>query len=308
MAESYYPYYPDQAAPPAPKGLGIAAMVLGIISVVLAFIPVIGLMSFLLGPLAVVLGIVAIVKHRGEGQGIAGVITGAIGTLFAIAGVLIVGAFISSTDDEVDRLEDEASSVDPQDEEEVAELEEDVQDQQEEIAEEREEPEDDGVDEDEAVDEADGVDEDEAVEEDEGTRENPLPLGETVSDDEWEVTLHSVAEDVDDQIAEENQFNDPAPAGLTYVLVNMSATYLGEDSDSPMMAVELAYVSSTGETTASYDHTVVTPDSFDDFAELYTGGTETGNVALAVPPDDDGTLRVRLGFLETQDFFFEASE
>jgi hypothetical protein len=296
MAESYYPYYPEQAAPPAPKGLGIAAMVLGIISVVLAFIPLIGLVSFLLGPLAVVLGIVAIVKHRGEGQGIAGVITGAIGTLFAIAGLLIAGAFFSATDDEVDRLEDEASSVDPQDEEEVAELEEDVQDQQEEIAQEREEPED------------DGIDEDEAVDEDEGTRENPLPLGETVSDDEWDVTLHSVAEDVDDQIAEENQFNDPAPHGLTYVLVNMSATYLGEDSDSPMMAVELAYVSSTGETSASYDHTVVTPDSFDDFAELYTGGTETGNVALAVPPDDEGTLRVRLGFLETQDFFFEASE
>ncbi|RJN31159.1 DUF4190 domain-containing protein [Nesterenkonia natronophila] len=296
MAESYYPYYPEQAAPPAPKGIGIAAMVLGIISVVLAFIPVLGLVSFLLGPLAVILGIVAIVKHRGEGQGIAGVITGAIGTIFAIAGLLIAGAFLSSMDDEVDRLEDEAGSVDPDHDEEVAELEEEVQEQQEEIAEEREEPED------------DGVDEDSAPDADEGTRENPLPLGQTVSDDEWEVTLHSVAEDVDDQIAEENQFNDPAPDGLTYVLVNMSATYLGEGSDSPMMAVELAYVSSTGETTGSYDHTVVTPDSFDDFAELYTGGTETGNVALAVPPGDDGTLRVRLGFLDTQDFFFEASE
>ncbi|TLP79421.1 DUF4190 domain-containing protein [Nesterenkonia sphaerica] len=290
MTASYNPYYPDQQAPPAPKGVGIAAMVLGIVSVVLAFIPLIGLLSFLLGPLAVVLGIVAIAKHRGEGQGIAGVVTGAIGTIFAIAGLLITGAFFTSAEDELLRLEEEARSVDPEDEEEVAELEQEVQDQQEEVADERETPEQTG--------DAAG----------QGTREDPLPLGETVADDEWEVTVHSVERDADDAIAAENPYNDPAPDGMTYILVNISATYLGEGSDSPMMGVELAYVSSTGETSASYDYIVVTPDSFDDFAELYTGGTETGNVALAVPPDDDGTLRVRLGFLDTTDYFFAASD
>lgn len=291
MTEPYYIYPTPETAPPSSKGLGIAAMVLGIVSIVLAFVPFIGLISLLLGTLAIVLGIVSIVKHRGEGQGIAGVITGALGTIIAIAGLIIAGLFFVPAENESEGPEEEAQSVDSDNEEDIAEREDDLQDQQEDIADEREEPEDEG---------ADG---------DEGTRENPLALGETVTADEWEVTINSVTPNADDEIAAENEFNDPAPEGMSYTLVDMSARYLGNDSDSPMMGVELAYVSGTGETTASYDHSVVTPDAFDDFAELYNGGTESGNVALAVPTDDDeGTLRVRLGFLDSHDFFFDASE
>ncbi|NDK30631.1 DUF4190 domain-containing protein [Nesterenkonia haasae] len=290
MTEPYYTYPTPEQAPPARKGLGISAMVLGIVSIVLAFIPFIGLVSFLLGPLAVILGIVAIVKHRGEGQGIAGVITGAIGTIIAIVGILLTSMVFDAVEEESERLNDDVADADPDDDEEVAEVEEEVQDQQEEIAEEREEAEETGT---------DG---------DQGTRENPLAPGETVSNEEWEVTIHGVTPNADDEIAAENPYNDPAPEGMSYMMVDMSATYLGEDSDTPMMGVELSYVTTTGETIASYDYSAVTPDAFESFAELYTGGTETGNVALVVPTDDDGTLRVRLGFLDTQDFFFETSE
>ncbi|MCH8565435.1 hypothetical protein LTH96_06835 [Nesterenkonia sp. LB17] len=281
--------YPAAQAPPESKGIGIAAMVLGIIAIVFAFIPVIGLITFILGPLAVILGVVAIVKRRGRGQGIAGAITGAIGTVIAIIGLVFAGAFLSAFDDEMQQMEEESQDVDPDDDEEVAELEEDIQGEQEDLAEEREEP------------EAAGTDGDE------GTRDNPLPLGESVSHEDWEVTINSVSPNADDAIAAENEFNDPAPEGQSYMLVNMTATYLGDDSDSPMMAAELAYVTGTGETISDYDFAVVAPDAFDSLVELYNGGSETGNVALAVPNDDDGTLRVRVGFFDTQDFFFETS-
>ncbi|MBO0596138.1 hypothetical protein I2485_11465 [Nesterenkonia sp. E16_7] len=282
-------HHPMMTAAPPRKGIGIAAMVLGIVAIVFAFIPVIGLANFILAPLAVILGIVAFVKRRGRGQGITGVITGAIALLITIIGVAIAGAIFSSVDDDMRELEEEAQSVDPADDEEVAELEEDIQDEQEDIAEDREEP------------EAAGTGGDE------GSRENPLPIGEPVSHDDWEVTINSVTPNADDAIAAENQFNDPAPEGQSYMLVNMTATYLGDESDSPMMATEVAYVSSTGETSSDYELSAVAPDSFDSIAELYNGGSETGNISLAVPNDDDGTLRVRIGFFDTQDFFFEAS-
>ena len=135
MKEPYYTYPTTETPePPARKGLGIAAI-----------IPVLGMITFLIGPLAVILGIVAIVKHRGEGQGIAGVVTGAIGTVITIIGLLIVGILFGSTEDEVQQLREEVESADPEDEEEAAELEEDVQEQEEEVAEEREEPEESGV-------------------------------------------------------------------------------------------------------------------------------------------------------------------
>lgn len=118
-----------------------------------------------------ILGIVAIVEHRGEGEGIAGVVTGAIGTIITIVGVLLAT--------------------------------------------------------------------------------------------EWEVTILGVTTDADDEIADENPYNDPAAEGMGYMMMDLGATYLGDDSDSPMTGVELAYVTSTGETIASYDYSAVTPDAFE---------------------------------------------
>ncbi len=46
---------------------------------------------------------------------------------------------------------------------------------------------------------------------DAGTRENPLSLGETVSGNDWELTVNDVTFNADDQVAAENEFNDPAP-------------------------------------------------------------------------------------------------
>jgi hypothetical protein len=70
-------------------------MVLGSIAVILALIPMIGVVSFLLGLAAIGLGIYAVVKHKGKGQGIAGIITGAVGVMVALVVTLTTGAIVS---------------------------------------------------------------------------------------------------------------------------------------------------------------------------------------------------------------------
>lgn len=279
-----YPYYPPQQHHVTPsKGLGIAAMVVGIVALVLAFIPVIGFISFVLGPIAVILGIIGLVKKNGKGQSIAGIVTGALGFFVVLVGTLLFGAFIDAFDEEMqsaesDEVEAEVAEEQAEDQSDAAELQE----------EEGEEP------------------EPAAPAGDEGSRENPLPIGETVSNEDWELTVNSVTMDADDQIASENEFSDPAPEGSSYALINITATYSGDESEMPMLGTEIAYVTGSGETSNAFDQLAIAPDEFDAAAELYAGGTEEGNVVLAIPDaDEEGALRVRLGFIASEDYFFQ---
>lgn len=82
-------------------------MVVGIVAVVLAIIPVIGTVSFLLGAIAIVLGVVAIWKKLGKGQGIAGVITGAVSVVVALVVMVIVNAAVSVVDQGLQGLKDD---------------------------------------------------------------------------------------------------------------------------------------------------------------------------------------------------------
>ncbi|MGQ7786069.1 hypothetical protein [Nesterenkonia sp. K-15-9-6] len=108
-----YGYAPGQPtwggyvpAPTPPTGLGVTSMVFGIIALLLSVLPLIGLLSLLLGPLAVILGIIAIMRRNGRGFGIAGLITGALGTAISLAVHIISGIFITAIFEEVDLLQE----------------------------------------------------------------------------------------------------------------------------------------------------------------------------------------------------------
>lgn len=139
---------------------------------------------------------------------------------------------------------------------------------------------------------------------DAGTRENALSLGETVSGNDWELTVNDVTFNADDQVAAENQFNDPAPEGASYVLIHVEASYTGADSEMPMIGTEVAWVTESGETIQAFDSMAIAPEEFDSATELYDGGTEAGNIAIAVPDDDEGLVRVRLGLFDQEEAFF----
>lgn len=87
----YAPVEPPQQ-PSGSPGFGIASLILGILSIPCCCVWYI---SGLFSILAIVFGIIAIKKKAGKGMGIAGIITGAIGLIFAIILMIFAVGLIS---------------------------------------------------------------------------------------------------------------------------------------------------------------------------------------------------------------------
>lgn len=133
-----------------------------------------------------------------------------------------------------------------------------------------------------------------------GTRENPYPIGSVIESDDWRVVINSVTLAATDAIMADNQFNEAPAEGSEYILVNYSATYIGDDPDGQMSAfVSVEYVTADGTTVNALDSFVLAPDPIDSTSTLYTDATATGNTAMAVPTASagQGVLAVRPGML-----------
>ncbi|HIW91543.1 MAG TPA: hypothetical protein H9870_07780 [Candidatus Corynebacterium avicola] len=137
---------------------------------------------------------------------------------------------------------------------------------------------------------------------DAGTRSNPHPLGSTVASDGWSVTINSVDLDANEAITAENMFNEPAPEGMTYIMVNATITYTGDSDEGEMPWTTIEYVTVDGNTISQSG---VTPDPLDTVSDLYPGGSTTGNVSLVVPSDtaSEGVLAVAPGMLSDNAYF-----
>ncbi|MGO1948667.1 MAG: hypothetical protein ACTH1D_03485 [Mycobacteriaceae bacterium] len=140
----------------------------------------------------------------------------------------------------------------------------------------------------------------------EGSRSDPFPLGSTVSDDDWSVTINSVDLDAADAVAGANQFNQPAPEGMTYILVNATVAYIGDSDDGEMTWATIEYVTADGNSISSSDGDTlaVAPDSLDTLSDVYQGGETSGNVVLTVPADSaaEGVLAVSPGMMSDNAF------
>lgn len=133
-----------------------------------------------------------------------------------------------------------------------------------------------------------------------GTRDNPYPLGSTVANTEWEITINSVTFNADKRVMAEDEFNDAAPDGSEYILINVTEKYIGEDPEGSSTGfVFVNYVTPDGVTVDGTDTFAVAPDALDSMTTLYTGGSTEGNIALAVPSKnaDAGVLAVQPGML-----------
>jgi hypothetical protein len=140
-----------------------------------------------------------------------------------------------------------------------------------------------------------------------GSRENPFAIGDVVTITEggnpaWDVTIGVPTRDATGLLLEENQFNDVPPAGSEWVLVAVTVTRLSEEPSTPWLEFQFAFVSDSGVT---YEETSgVIPYGFRDIADLYEGGSASGNVGFIVPSSElsGGTWRVTVGY--DYDFFF----
>ena len=117
-----------------------------------------------------------------------------------------------------------------------------------------------------------------------GTRANPYPIGSVIESDDWRVVINSVTLAATDVIMADNEFNEAPAEGSEYIMVNYSATYLGDDPDGQMPAfVTIEYVTADGTTVNTFDSFVLPPEPIDTTSTLYTDGTATGNTVMEVP-------------------------
>ncbi|WP_022871412.1 DUF308 domain-containing protein [Yaniella halotolerans] len=249
-------YTPSQQQTPPPKKksrnvVGLIALITAIVGTIFAVIPGALILGWILLPVAFILSIVSLfLKHQKRGQGIAALIISIVGT---IIGAIVFFAVVATAVDESFNEDVEIQSP-----VEGGEVEESV------------------VDEDAAADDGE-----------EGTRGNPLDLGTTITESDWEVTVNSVDLNATDAVLAENPLNDDPAEGHGYILANVTATYIGDDASGDTLGgVRVEFVSSAGNSFDSTANMVIAPDYFNRSETLYEGASTTGNFAFEVPMDD----------------------
>jgi len=256
---------PYAAAPPAPaKGgaLTLWALIVAIVAIVAAIIPGLSFVAWLPAVAATILGIIGLVsKAASRGKAITAVILGPIALLVAI--IVSVGTFAAGVSDALPSVSSGSETT---------------------------------------VDEP-AEEEPEAT--DVGTRENPAPAGSTVvisdnSGETYEISFGKANLDATKAIAAENMFNDKADKGFRYILVPVTFTYVGTETGTPWIDVQLEFVSAAGTTHDSTSTFAVAPKPITDINELYPEASATGNLVLMVPEADieKGTLAVSTIFSE----------
>lgn len=269
------PPYGAPTQPVAPKQnnlVGLIGLIVAAVGFVCAVIPGLLGIGWLLLPIGFILGIVGVcLRGRKKGLSIAAIIVAVVGT---IAGFI---AFTTYALTAVGDALDEASGGD------TAVVADEVEGEQGAEAEEV------------AADSAASA---------EGTREHPLPIGSTITNDDWEVTVNSVTLGATDAVLAANTFNSAPEEGYEYALINVTAKNL---SDEPSMAamVQVEYVTADGVTIDGLGDVAVAPDALDSLTELYKDATVTGNIAIAVPSATaaQGTIAVTPGMFAEPVFF-----
>ncbi|WP_300268150.1 hypothetical protein [Microbacterium sp.] len=260
---------PAEATAPAAKKtnvLALIALIVAAVGFIFACVPGAAIIGWILLPIAFIISIVSLfLKGGGKWMGIVGLALSIVGT---IVGFVVFFAVVANAADEAfdEAFGDTDTTVSqPADEEAEAAVE--------------DEPTDASLD---------------------GTRENPYPLSSQISTDDWTVVINSHTADGAAAVAEGNQFNDEAPAGSHYEIVNYTVTYTGDDSGLAA-EVSVALVTSAGNVVNSYDSLVVLADSFG-LDELYDGASATGSVAFVVPDGETALIRVAPGILADEVF------
>jgi hypothetical protein len=128
------------------------------------------------------------------------------------------------------------------------------------------------------------------------SRDEPAPLGTAIEVGGWSIVVDQAVPDGTPDVMAESEFNDPPADGEQFFLVHITATYVGngeDDSISLFFSVDLGAV---GATNVAYDPFedncgyATIPDPLDQNAEVFVGGSISGNVCWNVAADDAGSL------------------
>lgn len=265
---STYAERPPSGAPKQRNIIGLIALIVAIVGFIFACIPGALIVGWVLLPVAFILSIVSFFQRgKGKGFGIAALIVSVVGT---IVGAIVFFAVVASS---FEQAFSEGSTV-------VT------------------EPSANATDESAAPVEEAAAEPEAATEE--GTRENPLPVGSTISNDDWTVTVNAYNAAGNDIVAGANQFNEPPASGSHYEIVNYTVTYTGDESDYAMM-VGVDLVTASGNVIDTTESFVALEDSIG-MDELFNGASTTGSTAFLVPDGESILVRVRPGMFGDEVF------
>jgi len=138
-----------------------------------------------------------------------------------------------------------------------------------------------------------------------GSRDAPIPIGAPADvGDGWTLTINTVNLDAWAEISAANSFNEPPPEGSVYVMINMTAAYNGNE-EKAVDFFSLSGVTSGNVELNTYDTFVLPPDFYDGSAEVFAGGSKSGNVVMTVPTAEVESLVLytSAGF-DTDDVYF----
>ncbi|MGO1737694.1 MAG: hypothetical protein ACTHYM_01720 [Actinomycetaceae bacterium] len=115
------------------------------------------------------------------------------------------------------------------------------------------------------------------------SREDAAPLDTPVRVGDWMIEVGATDVDATQAVADENMFNSPPDDGFDYVLLPVTATYLGTERVNPWLELHAEFV---GNDATTYDgYCGVVPDAFLNTNDVYEGGTVTGNFCAPVRVD-----------------------
>ena len=274
---------------PAKNTVGRVALALAVAGFVFACIPGALIVGWVLLPAAFILGIVGVTRAgQRKGTSIAAILTSVVGTVVGVVVFLAVAvdavdqAFEEAAGGDTTAVADDATQEAEPSPEAAAEA--TVGAAEEATAQ---------AGEDDAAQGADPT----------GTREHPYAFTDVVGNDRWEIALTGFNPDATAEVADANLFNEEPGAGERWVIVELAATYTGEDS-ATTMELSIDFVTSDGTVIGSHDALAsgLEPE-FDWLAEVYAGAVEDGKVALLVPDSVDGLIRVTPGLFADDVFF-----
>lgn len=129
----------------------------------------------------------------------------------------------------------------------------------------------------------------------------------------WNATISPVR-DVTSEILAASDFNEPPPDGVVYASFDASLMLIEAGKEPLSVGFNFQWEFVGGSTSSVYDASTIetenfgcgsVPDSFDDYAETFAGGTLTGTLCIPLPAEDmvhPGT-RVALNFGDTRVYF-----
>jgi hypothetical protein len=124
-----------------------------------------------------------------------------------------------------------------------------------------------------------------------GSRTNPVPLGREVAlGDGWKLKVESVTPDATAAVLAASDSNDPPPAGWQFFMARVTATYVAPGSDRFEAVFRLRTVGAAAVSYSGFENSCgEIPDELSE-AEIFTGGTISGNACWAIRSSDSASL------------------